>query len=189
MHITPPLWQELVSPPIYESHVFSLGGKRMPRVEETWGRLWEIWRVSNFFQRKSWFLTNLLSVYWGLTWVVFRGSENYLPELPCISLSLLLYCDTGCELLQLGGSKGRSSSWIWLGGKPGGSWWFGKGIGIGAYSSWSWSIHPASSSVQIHYQVCGSNYIMHFFSLFHKLLLFWLFSETYMKCCTKCEEI
>jgi len=89
MHITPPLWQELVSPPIYESHVFSLGRRMMPRVEETWGRLWEIWRVSNYFQNKSEFLTNLLSIYWGWTWVVFRGSENYIPY---FSLHLSLYC-------------------------------------------------------------------------------------------------
>ena len=42
MHITPPLWQEFVAHPIYESHVFSFGGKGvMPRVEETWGILWE----------------------------------------------------------------------------------------------------------------------------------------------------
>ena len=52
--------------------------------------------------------------------MVLRGSETYLPQI-ALYISLLLYVGTACELLQLRGSRGRSSPWIWLGGKTDGS--------------------------------------------------------------------
>ena len=52
--------------------------------------------------------------------MVLRGSKSYLPQL-ALYISLLLYFGTACELLQFGGSRGRSSPWIWLGGKTDGS--------------------------------------------------------------------
>jgi len=52
--------------------------------------------------------------------VALGGSETCLPQL-ALDISLLLYFGTVCELLQLGGSRGRISPWIWLGGKLDGS--------------------------------------------------------------------
>jgi len=93
MHINPPLWHEFVAPPIYESHVFSFGGRRgnaksgrdLRNIVK--GRDME--SIQLLQKKNSEFLTNLLSIYWGWTWVVFRGSENYLHE---FSLHLSLYC-------------------------------------------------------------------------------------------------
>jgi len=43
---------------------------------------------------------------------VLGGSETYLPHL-ALDISLLLYFGIFCELLQLEGSRGRISPWIW----------------------------------------------------------------------------
>ena len=81
MHITPPLWQEFVAHPIYESHVFSFGrggNAKSGRDLRNIVRGKDMESVQLLPKQKSEFLTNLLSIYWGWTWVVFRGSENYL---------------------------------------------------------------------------------------------------------------
>ena len=69
--------------------------------------------------------------------MVFGGIETYLPQL-ALDFSLLLYFSIVCELLQLGGSKGRSSPWIWLGGKPDGSNELVKGSKVAhIFNNWS----------------------------------------------------
>ena len=52
--------------------------------------------------------------------MVLRGSETYLPQFT-LYISLSLYFGIAWELLQIGGSRGGNSPWIWLGGKPDGS--------------------------------------------------------------------
>jgi len=69
--------------------------------------------------------------------VVLRGSENYLPHL-ALYVSLLLYFCIACEIIQLGGSRWRISSWIWLRGKPDGSNNLVKELGTGHdFSGWN----------------------------------------------------
>ena len=105
MHITPPLWQELVAPPIYESHVFSLGdyeaksGTDLTKIV----REREIWTIANCFHNKFEIIVKILrplAIEVGHVWY-WEEVKIFFLSLPCKSLYccllvlLVSFCSSG----------------------------------------------------------------------------------------------